>query len=138
MPLMTWGPALQVGYGDIDVQHQRLVRLCNALAEAQREGRGRELLGAILGELARYTKLHFGFEERLMARYGLTDTDDHRREHADLTARVIDFQSRFDAGRSDVSEDLLLFLSDWLRVHILQTDRELVGQLLARGAVSAA
>ena len=77
MALMTWGPALQIGYGDIDVQHKRLVDLINALDDGVRSGHSRDVLADVLTELARYTQLHFAFEEKLMELYGLSDTEEH-------------------------------------------------------------
>ncbi len=138
MALMTWGPALQIGYGDIDVQHKRLVDLINALDDGVRSGHSRDVLADVLTELARYTQLHFAFEEKLMELYGLSDTEEHRAEHARLTADVMSFKRQFDDGEVDLSADLLHYLRDWLNFHILQTDRALAQALRANGAVSAA
>ncbi len=138
MALMTWGPALQIGYGDIDVQHKRLVDLINALDDGVRSGHSRDVLADVLTELARYTQLHFAFEEKLMELYGLSDTEEHRAEHARLSADVMSFKRQFDDGEVDLSADLLHYLRDWLNFHILQTARALAQALRANGAVSAA
>lgn len=140
MSLMTWGPALMIGFGDIDVQHRRLVQLVNALDDAMHAGRSREVLGTVLTELVRYTKLHFAFEEKLMAAYGLQggDVAAHKEEHATLTAQVNDFAAQFAEGSADVSVELLEFLRDWLSNHILGTDKGLAAALRQAGAVSAA
>ncbi len=138
---MCWGPAMQVGFGDIDAQHRRLVRLVNTLDDAMRDGRDRDIMGTVLAELIRYTTLHFAYEEKLMARHGLAG-DEHSRqhlvEHERLRSEVETFQRDFLLGDADVSADLLDFLSSWLGDHVLGTDKELASALLAAGAVSAA
>lgn len=139
--LMHWGPALQVGFGDIDVQHRRLVGLVNTLDDAMRAGRDRDIMGTVLTELIRYTALHFAYEEKLMARHGLAHAEHSRQhvmEHERLRTEVESFQRDFLLADADVSADLLDFLCTWLGDHVLGTDKEFASALLAAGAVSAA
>ena len=141
MTLLHWGPALQVGFGDIDAQHRRLVGLVNTLDDAMCAGRDRDVLGTVLAELVRYTTLHFAYEEKLMTRHGLADhvhSAEHRVEHERLRSEVETFQRDFILGDADVSQELLDFLRNWLADHILGTDKGLATALLAAGAVSAA
>lgn len=141
MPLITWGPTLQVGFGDIDVQHRRLVDLLNTLHDAFHGDRDREVLGQVVSELVRYARLHFSYEEHLMRRHGLADdtrSRSHVEEHQELTKSVADVQTRYLAGEQDLTEELLEFLKDWLEHHILGTDRGLALALVRAGAVSAA
>jgi hemerythrin len=48
MALVTWGPSLEVGIQLIDSQHKRLVDLINQLDDAQKQGRGNEVIGETL------------------------------------------------------------------------------------------
>lgn len=138
MALMTWGPMLQVGYGDMDAQHKRLVELVNQLDDAMRGGHGRDVVGPVLNELIRYTVSHFAFEEKLMDRYGISSSVAHKAEHKKLVADVSAFKAKFDAGSAAVSTELMSFLRNWLSSHILKTDKALAGELLTKGAKSAA
>lgn len=160
MAVITWGPSLEVGFGDIDVQHRRLVALLNGLEAAAGalrpaadpahagaagttpSGNGHEApTRAILAELTAYTQVHFAFEEHLMERHGLAASpraEAHRVEHRELVAQVVEFAERFEAGDVDLDEELLLFLRDWLVTHILGTDRGLAKALRDAGATSAA
>lgn len=138
MATLTWGPSLKVGFGDIDVQHQRLVALVNQLEDGIEGGRSREMLADVLRDLVRYTQLHFAYEEKLMERYNITESDEHRAQHNRLTDDVIAFQKRYEAGEEELETELLDFLGAWLRGHILGSDRELAAKLIAAGADSAA
>jgi len=138
MTLMTWGPMLQLGYGDIDAQHERLVELVNQLDDALRAGRGRDVMGQVLDDLIQYTGYHFAFEERLMDQYGINSSAAHKAEHRKLIEDVSGFKTAFDAGSAVVSTELMSFLRTWLSDHILKTDKALAKELLAKGARSAA
>lgn len=48
-----------------------------------------------------------------------------------------DVQAKFKAGRATANIDLMFFLRDWLRTHILQVDKE-VGEFLGRGRPATA
>jgi hemerythrin-like metal-binding protein len=138
MALMTWGPMLQIGYGDIDAQHKRLVELVNELDDAMRAGKGRDVVGHVLTELVNYTVFHFSFEEKLMDQYGIASSAAHKAEHKKLVADVGAFKTKFDAGSAAVTTELMSFLRNWLSAHILKTDKALAKDLLAKGAKSAA
>lgn len=138
MATLTWGPSLKVGFGDIDVQHQKFVELVNQLEESLGGGRSHETVAQVLRDLIRYTQLHFAYEEKLMERYNITESDQHRAQHTRLTDDVVAFQKRFEAGEAGLETELLDFLGAWLRGHILGADRELAAKLIAAGADSAA
>jgi len=138
MALMTWGPMLQIGYGDIDAQHKRLVEIVNALDEAMRTGKGRDVVAKVLSELIKYTQFHFAFEEKLMDKYGIGSSAAHKAEHRKLIADVGAFKGKFDTGAASVTTELMAFLRNWLSNHILKTDKALARELAIKGAKSAA
>ncbi len=39
-------------------------------------------------------------------------------------AQVVDFKTQFDEGKASLTMDLMNFLTDWLKNHIMKTDRE--------------
>ncbi len=121
--LFPWNEKLVLGFAKIDDQHKELVRLINQLHNAMRSKVGAREAGRILDELAKYTTYHFGFEEELFDRYGYPAASEHKKIHRDLVAKVVGFQQDFHQGRAGLSMDLMNFLTDWLKQHILQTDR---------------
>lgn len=138
MTLMTWGPMLELGFGDIDVQHRKLVDLVNELDEAMRAGRGQDVADMVLDDLIHYTIHHFAFEEKLMDQYAIATAPAHKTEHKKLVADVNTFKARFDKASAAVTTELMTFLRSWLSDHILKTDKALAKELLAKGATSAA
>ncbi len=120
--LMPWGPKLATGIDQIDTQHKELVRLVNLLHAAMRQQKGAQEVGRVLDELANYTVFHFGFEEKLFDRYKYPDTENHKKFHRDLVAKVVAFQKDFSAGKASVTMELMDFLKNWLRGHIMGTD----------------
>jgi hemerythrin-like metal-binding protein len=135
MSMFEWKPEYSVEFATIDTQHKRLFQLANNLHIAMSTGKGRDKLSSLLSELIDYTKSHFSDEEALMRTNGYADYAGHKRLHDELTQQVVKFQKEFAAGSSALSVDLMQFLSDWLRHHIMQTDVK-VGAFLRKKPVS--
>jgi len=133
MPLLLWGPMLEVGVAEIDTQHRKLVDLANELADAQVAGKGKDVLGKILTELVRYTVTHFTTEERLMDKHKYPATADHKQLHKELVKTVSDFKTKFDKGDALLSQEIMNFLRDWLTKHIMNIDKALAKDLKQKG-----
>lgn len=114
----------------MDAQHRKLVDLLNQLETAMQKGKGREVVGQVLGELIRYTQTHFLSEESLMAAHRFPDLAAHKIEHAKLTQRVVKFKTDFDGGKVALTIPVLSFLEDWLVNHIQGHDK-VYGKVIA-------
>jgi len=64
MALISWNDNLSVHVGEIDRQHQQLIKMINDLDDAMKQGKGKEVLGKIVKGLSDYTAYHFSTEER--------------------------------------------------------------------------
>ena len=124
MPLLEWNQGLSVEVSNMDEEHQQLIALVNALNEAMKQGRAKDEMDHVFGELARYTQSHFASEERYMAQVGYPHLAQHQKEHAELMAAVAAFKKDYDAGKALISVKLMGFLRDWIRNHIQQSDRK--------------
>ena len=124
MALLNWSEDLSVKVRGIDNQHKRLVELINDLHNAMKEGKGKEKLGTILNELISYTKYHFSSEEKLMQKKNYPSYLQHKEEHDSFTKKVIEFNRQFETGSLFLSNEVLLFLKDWLVEHIKGTDKK--------------
>ncbi|MFH1155957.1 MAG: bacteriohemerythrin [Pseudomonadota bacterium] len=131
--LMTWGPKLETGLKEIDSQHRKLVGMINSLHRAMKLKKGAKESGRILDELAQYTVFHFGHEETLFDKHGYPDTGEHKKIHKALVKQVTDFQSGFNKGQATLSMDLMDFLKDWLKNHIMKTDMAYVPFFKSKG-----
>jgi hemerythrin-like metal-binding protein len=118
-----------IGIDTIDEQHKELVRLVNQLHSAMKARVGMQESSEILGKLAEYTVYHFGFEEKLFDKYDYPDKEQHKKFHKNLVAKVVDFQNELKAGKAGLSMDLMLFLTNWLKDHILKKDKAYVAFL---------
>lgn len=133
MPLLIWGAMFEVGVAEIDQQHCRLVEMANELADAVRDGKGIDVLTHVYDGLLQYTQSHFATEERLMARCRYGDTQEHLREHQELTQAVNDFRRRLSGGQPELAEEAMRFFTAWLSRHIMGTDKALARTLRAHG-----
>ena len=120
MALLGWVPELDTGIAEIDRQHRRIVDYINKLYEL-RSSPDREALGDVIGEMIDYTVSHFVFEESLIESAGYMFAGPHKKVHELFTRRVIEMQTRFDAGE-DVAAELHGMLSRWLFNHIRNED----------------
>ena len=137
MSLLQWDARYSVGIPAMDLQHRKLVELINILHDAMTGGKGNEVIGAVLDELVRYTKVHFSAEERLMRSGSYPELPAHRDEHALLTKIALDLQQQHHAGAAILSVKASHFLKDWLTHHILASDRD-YGVVLAKLSEKAA
>ncbi len=124
MSIITWDNQLSVGIMDIDQQHKRLVGMVNQLHDAMGAGQGKQVLQQLLGSLITYTAVHFKAEEKLMQQHGYAGFAEHKRQHDELTAKVVSLQKRFESGQTMITLEVMNFLKDWLKGHILGSDKQ--------------
>ncbi len=133
MELVSWKPDYSVEVDQIDVQHQKLVKMINDLYAAMKEGKGKEVIGKILDGLLNYTKVHFRDEEKLMAQAGYGDIPAHHKIHEEFVQKVDEFNKDFESGKVLLSIEILSFLRDWLINHIMGTDRNYISAMHDKG-----
>jgi hemerythrin len=131
--LFTWEDSFSVNIGVIDMQHKKLVSMVNDLHQAMMEGSGKDKLGSILSNLVGYTRGHFTTEERLMRTHAYPDFLAHKSEHDHLTEKVMDLQRGFRSNEVGLTIEVMEFLKDWLRDHILGSDKKYSPFLNAKG-----
>jgi hemerythrin-like metal-binding protein len=115
---------MSVGNQIIDRDHQKLVAYLNEMHDAMMAGHGREIVGAILDKLVAYTKEHFGREEIVWKAGHYVNFAQHKKEHEDLLKTVSEFHTKYKAGTTSLSVDVMNFLRDWLKNHIVKSDHE--------------
>lgn len=124
MALFTWNNSYSVGVAEIDGQHQEIMRMINELNESMLKGKGKEAVGGILSKLINYTASHFGVEEKLMAKHGYPEYEEHKAKHDKMVGKVLALQKDVNAGKLTVSSEVMSFLQDWLNKHIMGTDKK--------------
>jgi hemerythrin len=133
MALITWDSRLALNLDEIDRQHQKLVAMINDLDAAMQHGKGKEAIGKILEGLVAYTQFHFGTEERLLEQHAFPAAASHKGEHVAFVKKISDFKTGYAKGQLGLSIGVMTFLSDWLRGHIMGTDRAYAAHLTSAG-----
>jgi len=134
MSIFQWKEEFSVDHAEIDTQHRRLFQLADELYKAMTASQGSAAAGQTLTNLVEYAKHHFACEERLMQLHDYPEYAEHKAFHDDLTARVLEFQRGFEAGRPAAAIEPSQFLKDWLSHHIGDTDRKVSVYLKAKAA----
>jgi len=121
--IMDWTPEFAVHIAEIDLEHQLLFSTVNRLHAAMLAGQSPEMLEALVAELTEYTIVHLVNEEKVMADAHYPELQAHIEEHEDLRRRIGEVGERFRRGETALAIDLMLFLSGWLKNHVMVTDR---------------
>jgi len=131
--LFPWDNSYSVNVAAMDSQHKNLVGIINELHQAMSAGSGKDKVGEILSKLISYTKGHFAAEEGLLQSHAYPDLHSQKTEHERLTGTVTDFHRRFLSNEIGLTVEVMSFLRDWLRGHILGLDKKYSSFLNAKG-----
>lgn len=122
MPIFLWKKSYEIGVADLDMQHRHLVGLINELSDAMMLKQGFRAVPHVLDELVDYIQLHFTTEEAAMRDAHYHGLPGHSQEHLDLTGQVLEFKAEYASAHDLDPGELLTFLCDWLKIHILVSD----------------
>lgn len=129
MEKFLWNDTYSVGNEDIDLQHQRLFTLFNALVEAIESGKQQSAeLQTLFRQLYGYVKNHFRFEEALMKSVEYPDFKEHRAAHERIWSRLKGYRTNFhqsvDHEQGSKAREVAEFLQEWLQGHIKGEDQQ--------------
>jgi len=123
MSLIKWQDNFSVGICEIDTQHQKLIKMVNDFYDGIKSGQ-KKALGNLLNALLEYAAFHFSTEEKYMDKFGYTLRATHKKEHERFTEKTMDAKRRFDDGRLVLSLEITQFLKEWIKDHMLNTDKK--------------
>ena len=123
--ILEWSPEYSVHVAEIDREHQIWFDLVNRLHEAMLAGKGVELLRTLSREMLKHTFDHFAHEEELMAAVRYPGLPSHLQQHDALRRSARAFMQRYERGEVTITIELMLFLSEWVKLHVTTTDRQL-------------
>lgn len=124
MALFVWKEDYSVNVKEIDNQHKMLVGMLNELHEAMLTRKSKEIISGIIKSMVDYAGYHFSFEEKYMTKYKFPGYPAHKKEHDEFTGKVTDFQRKHQDGHLMLSMEVMNFLKDWLKNHIMGTDKK--------------
>ena len=133
MPLINWNDRMSVNIAEIDMQHQKLVKLLNDLYDDMKKGQGIDVISKTVKELVNYAKIHFKTEEDYFDQYEYPEADNHRRTHSVFTDKIFQFKNNLKQKDAGLPFDVIQFMSLWLKDHILETDKKYSNFLNEKG-----
>ena len=78
----------------------------------------------VLNDIVKYTVFHFEAEEKLMENHHFPDFESHKILHEKLIEKVTEVLDTFKTNGIETLPKITSFLSNWLKGHILGTDRK--------------
>jgi len=123
MAFFDWNENLSVNIAEIDAQHMQLVEMLNELYESMTRFDDAGVLGKILNGMAEYAQKHFATEERYMNQYHYPGFAKHKAEHEAFEAKVVDLLLQFGNDPNMLSVETGEYLKQWLKQHIMGTDK---------------
>jgi len=135
MASLQWSETLSVNIPEIDLQHRQLIALIADLESALEAGADKEIMGRVIRELNTYVREHFTEEERWMKRCEFPGLKGHAAQHENFVEMLLHFELDYLADRKEVSEDLLAFLMNWFKEHILGFDQHYAHYFLEKGYI---
>lgn len=133
---IEWSDRMASGVAKIDQQHRYLVDTLRQANTKLLDDHDNALLAEIAKDLLRYAIMHFETEEDLMQRYGYEAAYPelaraHIAQHRDFSRRVVAVCDRLRENQSVSRLEVLKFLNEWLRDHVLGVD-QLLGKFVAQ------
>ncbi len=115
----------RIGVDSIDQEHGHLINIYNELVKAAGSAGEAEIAAATLKKLFEYADYHFASEERVMASVSYPEMEGHHRQHESFIRALDDLAHAQTGSESEILGKLLTFVKNWIRGHILLTDKRL-------------
>ena len=123
MPILEWNDGYSVGVKIIDDEHKQLLAMINKAYDSIKDMEEEKVLGELVKEMCDYAQSHFATEERLMKEHGYPAAEGHKKMHDEFTLRSETLDKFISSGDHVEPLKVFKFLADWLRDHILKTDK---------------
>jgi hemerythrin len=123
---LNWYKRYSVNNKELDNHHKKLFSIFNRLYDACMEKNDAASLKLLIDELVYYSDYHFKAEEQYMRDCDYKEIDRHISEHKYFTEWVIDFKKNYIVADLKICLDVIRFLGDWLRNHVIEEDKKIV------------
>ena len=138
--IFPWNANFETGIAEIDSQHQQLVALLNLLVSHLTQQLDAPALNDIFDRLKNYTIVHFATEEAIWHEAFGGDAWEaaHHAGHTGFVEEVLRLKAEeSEKPFEEVIEDIVGFLTHWLALHIIESDKRMAKAVLAiRGGES--
>ncbi len=116
----------------IDNQHKELIFVLQQTFDLLKanDQRKRVFLPIIIKKLFYYARYHFLYEENEMSKFNYPDISKHKQLHANFIEDIQNFAKDYHSGKSQINEELCMYLKTWTIDHILDEDKKIKKYLL--------
>ncbi|GAA0084595.1 bacteriohemerythrin [Clostridium sp. CTA-7] len=125
----SWSDKYSVNIEIIDEQHKELFNIldnCYELLLKNKDDDKYDKIITILEELKNYTIYHFKTEEEFMKKNGYSKFLSHKFAHDAFIEQINGFDLySIDSDQKKSINDLLDIVSNWIKFHILETDKNI-------------
>jgi hemerythrin len=130
---IQWQDDFSVKVKEIDDQHKTLIEMINSLHEAMLANRARDVQKQTISGMIDYAVKHFALEEKYMKQFGYAGYQKHKAEHDQFSAKALDLKARMDKAGFVLTLEIMNFLREWLRNHILKVDKAYSAEFTRHG-----
>lgn len=133
MKKLIWDESYSVHVAELDQQHQKLFNLINRLYEMWESNKsGVTHLSAmdemsvqcdVIDELEEYAVYHFTAEEEYLLKHQCPKIEQHKKSHILFIYELQSMKKGIRFGEDITMADMIRFLIEWLRGHVLGTDK---------------
>jgi hemerythrin-like metal-binding protein len=123
MAVINWNESYSVNIDEIDKQHQKLFEMINEFYTNVVNQSNEELILKLVNGMRIYVQSHFYHEEELMKKYEYPDFKIHKQQHDTFIQKVTELETKLNKGIAVISFEITSFLKDWIKNHILTTDK---------------
>ncbi len=134
LEIFPWNENFATGIELIDTQHKQLVDLLNVLVRHLAYDADAPALNRVFDELKEYTVVHFTDEEAIWHEHFKNDSWEewHREAHQDFIEQVLEIKKKeAEMSMDDVIAEIVGFLTHWLALHIIESDKRMAKVVLA-------
>lgn len=125
--MIEWNDGLSIGVKVLDDDHKKLLEIINKLSIAIDDNLEKEVLESIFVDLEEYTIMHFKREESFIARCDYKYFEEHKDEHKGFAAKIPELKAKLLSSKDYINtQDVSVFLTDWLINHIVTEDIPLI------------
>jgi hemerythrin-like metal-binding protein len=137
MKKIIWNDQFSVGVEEMDVQHQKIIRMFNTLVDNAQASAGSEKISEVLTEMVEYASEHFKCEEQLLREHAHPDLERQKTDHREFRRQAGEFCLLASKKDEKMTHDLLNYLHDWWTNHILHEDKKYAALLEEKRSMSS-
>jgi len=123
MPLFNWKSEYSVKVEELDIHHQQLFNIVNAIYDNCMKAGSVHCVSPMLDELLAFSDYHFDAEEQYMKDIGFNGLNSHISKHRAFADRIAALQLTGNGNDLDISKELIAYLGNWLLRHVMDEDK---------------